>query len=251
MTYYIYGSNGAADSSEDTVYTGDANLRSQFLLNRSYYFLDVLGVRAAIEAIGSWGTLYDGKLNHQDLGSATGFGSTALLVPVWLINQSESARYFVIAPYVWFPSGQYNPDNPLNVAENRWKGTLQAGFHQGFGSFMLELAADATVYGDNPDFGPNHQRLANTPTYELQAWLRYDWDKKFHCEAGFSQLLGGLETINGMEDGFRTERSRVRFGGGYWITPKIEIIDEIASDVAVRGGFKADIVNMARVNVVF
>jgi hypothetical protein len=251
FTYFTHTLNGGADSTDNAVDTQGAHLRSQCLLLRPYYFLDIAGTRAVITAAIPWERYYDGRLDHQDLGSARGGGSTALAMGFWLLNQPAQQRFVTLAPFLWLPTGDYDPHRALNTGENRWKGSLQTGFHQGFGALSFEFAADVTFYGDNPDYGAGHQRLSALPGYELQAWLRHDYSKEFHYEAGFSQLLGGQQSVDGTENGFRTERSRVRLEAGYLITPKIEILNEVARDVAVTGGYKADFTNTLRINVGF
>jgi len=251
FTYYTYTHNGGANSTDKLIDTSGAHLRSQCLALRPYYFLDVADMRAVITAVVPWEKYYDGKFNHQDLGSASGSAPIVLAMGFWLVDQPAQKRYVTLAPYVWLPTGEYDPHRSLNSGQNRWKSALQMGFHQGFGALSFEFAADVTFYGDNPDFGPAHQRLSALPGYDLQAWLRHDYSKEFHYEAGFSQLLGGRESINGTEDGCRTERSQVRFAAGYLITPKIEILNQVARDVAVTGGFKADFTDTLRINVGF
>jgi hypothetical protein len=251
VTYYYYSWRNAADSTDPLVPTDGSSLTSHTVYEKYYYFADILGMRTQFVVAGSWSALYDAKLGHHDLGSDAGLGVSLFLVATWLVNEPDKDRYWVVAPWLWIPTGQYDSNKVINVGENRWEGSFQTAFHQGFGALSLEFYADMTVYGDNPDYSPRHLRLSNTPTYELQGWLRYQFTKTFHAEVGFAQLLGGWESLDGQLDGCRTERSRVRLEAGYMITPKIEIMGEIGTDVAYKGGYKSAINNMLRVLVMF
>jgi hypothetical protein len=249
MTYYLYNSNGDVDTPEEVAEIANAKLLSQYLLLRPYYYFSINGMPAAVTAVLQWGKLNESEPNETE--SAAGDGPTILSTAFWLINKPEQQRYLAIAPYLWLPNGQYNSYNPLNVGENRWKGALQLGLHQGLGEFSFEFCGDVTLFADNPNYGLAHDRISTNPSYELQVWLRHDYSKEFHYEAGFTQWLGGDESINGTKDGFRTQRSRVRIEAGFQIAPKIGILVEGARDVSVQGGFKADFVNMVRLNVGF
>lgn len=223
-------------------------LKAQYDVLRYAHFFKLGDFTVGIEVGDGFTNADNVRLGGASLGNIKGFFDPYVIAPIWLVNKPKSRTYFGVAPYFWFPVGEYDSNRTLNAGENRWRGTLQTGFSQGFyDNFTLELAFDATFFGDNSEYGSSHARLEQNNAYEAQGRLRWDFVPETYFSIGYSHLFGGKQYVNNAPNGFRTDKDQVRMEVGHWLTPNLQIIDFLAHDIRISGGFKEQIENWVRV----
>ncbi len=179
--------------------------------------------------------------NLQALGSSGGTADLILAATVWLVNNPDKKTYFGVTPYVFVPTGSYNRDRALNLGENRWKGTLQAGFITPLvGNLVLDLIADVTVFGDNKDYGPGGATLKQDPLVEGQVWLRYNATQSLDVRVGFAESYGGRTTVNGVSQQNRTNTNKFSVGFAWFPAPTWQVLGIYGQDISVQNGPKED-----------
>lgn len=219
----------------------DSGLSADSGILRYIHYADLGGITIAPQILVPAAALHETKLGGSDLNQPGGLGDIILANVFWLVNAPAERRYFGITPYVWLPVGRYERGAALNVGENRWKANLQAGFDQGFGDkWAIDVVADATWYGANTEAGNGSQTLKQDPSYQFQAWLRYDFSGESSLAGGLSQTLGGKQTLAGDANGFKTEVTQARLSYSQFLTPSFQAQGILTTDLRARGGFQED-----------
>lgn len=183
---------------------------------------------------------YDGgRAGGVKLANARGFGDPFAAVTVWLFNQPKKNRYFGLSAYLFAPLGDYEPGRPLNIGENRWKGVLQAGLVRGVTpKLSAELTADVTGYGDNRRAGDGTQTLSQRYSWQVQPWLRYNFDPGSALSLGCSASFGGAQTLDGAAVGLGAAAHAVKLDYRQFVTDTLQFAITLSHDVAVTGGYQ-------------
>lgn len=224
---------------------GSPGLDSQIGILRLVHYADLGGYRVAPQILLPFGRL-DGRHDDGVLGDSSGLADPILAMPVWLLNQPERRRFFGITPYLFIPAGRYDHDQPLNLGENRWKLTLQAGYVTGLGEKLaLDLAADVTVYGDNDSYGPDKLNHEQKPSYQYQGFLRYPLSDTLDLRGGLSWQHGGENCLDSswLNDSQRTGKWSAGFA--WFFRPDAQLAATVGRDLTVDNGFRED----SRVNL--
>ncbi|MFG1432893.1 transporter [Xanthobacter sp. V2C-8] len=252
LFYSQYATRSEYVSASGTTISRDTNLDSYVNILRYVHYFDFAGVRMAAQALLPAGTLYNGRLDGADLGSAAGAGDPILSGVVWLVNNKASESYVALAPYLFVPLGQYDSSQALNMGENRWKLDLQGAWYQGLGNgFALQLSGDVIWYGSNTDAGGDNLTLTQDNTYQFQAWLSYAFAPTWSAAAGYSRFWGGTEYLAGVATGNATERDQVRLELSKFITPTFQAMATVQRDFNTSGGFPEDFRGSLRLMQVF
>ncbi len=186
------------------------------------------------------------KDDTKSLGSDSGTGDLTLAATIWLLNDPANRRYFGITPFLYVPIGSYENDRAVNLSENRWKFTLQAGFITGLtDNLTLDLAADVTYFGKNDDFGPAGATQKQSELYQGQALLRYNFTERFDVRASVSRLWGGESEVNDAELDDKPGTQKFTVGTSYFVTPTTQLMLNYGRDTSVDNGFKeSDRINL-------
>ncbi|MEN4984075.1 transporter [Acinetobacter modestus] len=144
-----------------------------------------------------------------------------------------------MTPYLFIPTGQYDKDEALNLGENRYKLTLQAGYSKRIlSNLSWDLTGDITWYGDNDKIKSN-SKLKQDMGYQLQTSLRYFANEKFDIRAGLSYQENGDTKIDEIKtDTFK--QTKLWVGTGINISPTSQAILTYGRDLEVENGFKID-----------
>ena len=175
-----------------------------------------------------------------------GVGDLIVLFPVHFIKDLTARDAFVIAPYLWLPTGHYDKRNGLNpFAENRWKFALQPGRTLKVSeNVSLEVLWDVQIFGNNRDFGPTSATMKQSPLRELQGHVRYLFTPGTFVGGLVAHIAGGETRVNGVAQDDRQNRTKVLFSVGHFLNPDTQVLVSIGKDVSIRTGIKED----ARVN---
>ena len=218
----------------------DGNLDTQIAVLRASHFIMVADMPVSLITALPWSqnsvdpTPLAGAIGKE----ANGFGDLRLGATGWLLANRESGEYFGVSGLLFLPTGGYNSRQVLNVGENRYKFTLNAGWIRPLGnSFILEVLPEAAWFGDNTDYAGG-QKLTQKPSYALTSYLRYrasqNW--QFHLGAQFNS--GGETQINGIDQNNPPDNNRAMLGTTYQTDDKLnQWILRVARDTSVKNGF--------------
>lgn len=242
--YSTYTTRGSYETLHGGQISGATGLDSMVEIVRLIHYMDFFGFTLAPQILVPFGSLYNGELGGVNLKSATGFADPILAAPLWLVNNAKTGSFFAITPYLFIPVGSSDPNQALNLGENRWKFDLQAGYAQKLGdSFMLQLTGDVMWYGANNYTAANvPYKLTQDTTYQFQAWLSYSpaADATWRFAVGYSQFWGGEQQLDGTSNGAATQASQVRLEVSKFVAPDFQVLGLVQTDVAASGGFKED-----------
>lgn len=218
----------------------DAGLTSDIGIFRAVHFADVADHRIDVQFLLPFGRL-EGKDDLATMGTAHGMGDLILASAVWLLNSPDTGRYFGITPYLFLPTGNYDRHDALNLGENRWKFVLQAGYITPLSKTVtLDVVADATLFGDNDDFGASGATLEQKPLYQFQTFLRYHLSPQWDLRAGLSHAFGGETSVDGVNQDDRTRTTKANVGTAWFATPSVQVVFNYGRDLSVENGLRED-----------
>ncbi|AMW79949.1 hypothetical protein AMD27_14275 [Acinetobacter sp. TGL-Y2] len=217
---------------------GENELTSNVGIARFVHYTDIAGYRVAPQILIPFGQLEADK-DISSWGSSSGLGDLILAAPIWLLNDTDKKQYFGISPYLYLPTGEYSKHDALNLGENRYKLNLQAAFSTRIiPQFAWDVAADATIYGDNDDLAGGG-KLKQDLGYQLQTSGRYFLNEKADLRAGLSYSDAGDTEVRGV-DADSTTQSKFWLGGAYSPTATTNLLLTYGRDIDVENGFKED-----------
>ena len=241
LLYLQYATRSTYSVDGGPTYKDRTGLDSEIGIARFVHYMEVGGLTVAPQILIPFGTLNNGEINGSRLDDASGIGDPILAVTVWLINDAKAQRWFGVMPYVWVPAGSYQPGRALNIGENRWKVVSQIGFVQGLNDKLFaDLYFDPTWYGDNTQAGTGTQTLSQKNSYHFQTWLRYVLTTQSYVAFGYSKTWGGCQELDGVYTGVKTDVDSIKLSYGHFVTPTLQLLGTVGTDVHVVGGFKED-----------
>ena len=117
----------------------------------------------------------------------------------------------------------------------------QIGFVQGLNDKLFaDLYFDPTWYGDNTQAGTGTQTLSQKNSYHFQTWLRYVLTTQSYVAFGYSKTWGGCQELDGVYTGVKTDIDSIKLSYGHFVTPTLQLLGTVGTDVHVVGGFKED-----------
>lgn len=216
----------------------NAGLDSDVGILRGVHFMDVGGYIVDPQFLLPFGKL-KAKEDTAFLGDGSGVADLILAATVWLVNKPDTRTYFGITPFLFLPTGNYDNKKALNLGENRWKFTLQAGYITGLtDKISLDLVGDVTFFGQNSNFGAASQTMKQDPGFQGQAFLRYNFTPAFDVRGGVSLVTGGKTKIAGVDQADRANNSKFSVGASYFVGASTQALATYGRDISVREGFK-------------
>jgi hypothetical protein len=240
LGYYGYGHNTDYSVARGPTFR-NSGLETHVGIARFVHYNEIAGMRVGVQVFQVFGGLQDARIGGQSLPSAFGAQNITLSAFFWPYINEDTKTAVIVVGFLNPPTGTYDRFAPLNLGDNRMRGTIQVGLQQGFGDHLgLDLAYDAQFYGDNDRAFPGTALLSQGTTHRLQAWMNWRWNPSFTTSIGYTGIWGGEQTLNGLLNGTRTEIQRIRFHTGYFIDPTLQVGLELNHDLRAVGGFKQD-----------
>jgi len=118
MGYYEFGRYN--EYNRTGTVTHDTSLDSNTGVLRYLHYSSIFGFTYVLDLIVPFGTLSNGKIGGESLGSATGVADPLASIGAWLINDPERRRYLSTVVFVSLPIGSYHKGRPLNLGANWW-----------------------------------------------------------------------------------------------------------------------------------
>jgi hypothetical protein len=223
----------------------DTSLKTDISILRVVHFTEIGGVLVDPQFLIPYGHIYDAKIGGKSIGSARGFGDPLIGATFWLVNQPTagvSGRYVGITPVLTLPLGSYDSLRTLNMGGHRWVSDIQLGWIEPlWGKFSMEWFGDLFFYGDNNQAGTGNQTLKQNITYQIQNYLRYDFNSRQRLAIGFSSTGGGRQYLDGIYSGQKTEVQQVRLEAQQMIGSRSQLAVQLTHDLQAVGGFKEQI----------
>lgn len=219
------------------------------------YTTEIFGYATAIIAVGAYAkAVFDGSVVEALYSkTTTGIADVRIGATTWLVNDHTNMEYFAITPIISLPTGAYDSSRAINIGDNRYKGTLSAGYVNRFmnndiGELFLELSPELAVYGDNND--ARGKKIGQNPSYALTSYLRYRPIPICGVFTGYQINRGGETLINGVEQNDQPNNTRFMLGGAVYLYGT-QIIFRHARDTSISNGFKASDETTIRLQWVF
>jgi hypothetical protein len=192
-----------------------------------------------------------------------------------LIVQPQNERFLALTNYFFLPMefgtfDKFKQANSSNPGQFTW--VPQLSYAEGLGkyvpglrNFWIDVIANASIHtdGDSPLAvapGVQFDKLTQDNSYDIKAFLRYDYTRGGHIAVGIEKSWGGNQIASGgaLEAAFHgpTSLGKDDFLKGhiqvvYPLTPDIHVGVDITHDFEREGGLKEDITAELRVSKFF
>ena len=236
--YYLYGRYGQLNLSGIGTFKNGTRLDSNIGIFRQIRYGDFDGRAWSLQLVVPFGGI-DGQIARNKLPGTGGIGDILVSAGVSFLPHPDPTYNIGIVLYTSLPTGDYQANRTLNLGTNRFSFDAQIGYTQAIGQkFWFDAAIDGIFYTTNNDPGLNGRRLTQRPTGQLQLWFGYMPDAASLLSVGYAAQTGGLQQIDGIATGARTESQQVRVSYQRFLTASFQVATVLSRDIAVTGGFK-------------
>lgn len=219
----------------------DGTVDTQIAVLRAVHFLSVADKPVSLIAVLPWSqssvgpAMLAGAIGRE----ARGLGDFRFGATGWLLANRESGEYFAVTGLLFLPTGDYNRQQTLNVGENRYKVTLNAGWIRPITqAFIFEVIPEAAWFGVNSDY-VGGRSLSQKPAYALTSYLRFRASPNWQFYTGAQINQGGETQINGIDQNNAPDNKRMMLGTSYLTDDKKNQWQiRLARDTSVKNGFK-------------
>ena len=147
-----------------------------------------------------------GGLGPQTVGSS--FADPTAFISYGLIVDPRIERFLSFTNYFYFPAGNYDKFKQFNFSTpGQYTWVPQIGYAEGLGKFGLrgfwvDVIANTSIHstGDSPLAlapGVQFDKLTQDNTYDLKAFLRYNFMPLGHVALGIEKSWGGDQVASG------------------------------------------------------
>lgn len=218
---------------------GDNGLDSDIGILRMIHFTKIGGFIVDPQFLLPFGRLKATGDLAPALGQRSGTADLILAATVWTLNDPAQRRYFGITPFLFVPTGTYDANRPLNLGENRWKYALQAAYIFGLGDkWTFDIAADVTAYGRNDHANSAGQTLKQSPSSQVQGFVRYAMSPTWDLRAGLSHAHTGETKLDGVSQNNAADITKLQLGTAVFVGPTTQLLATWGRDLKVDNGFK-------------
>ena len=141
----------------------------------------------------------DADLPIRDVKAAINTGILAYNRTFDLFGHTGSVA--IVLPYlgiaVVVPTGEYNPQQLINISSHRWAFRPEIGGSQPIGNWFVEGSAGVWMFTDNTNFFGGHVR-GQDPIGTFQAHVGYNFAPNFWLAADATYYLGGRTNLDGV-----------------------------------------------------
>jgi hypothetical protein len=142
------------------------------------------------------------------------------------------------------PVGQYDETRLVNLGTNRWWIKPEFGVSKAAGPWVFELAASATIFGDNDDYFGGVTR-SQDPIYALQGGAIYGFGRGIWVALHGTFYQGGRTTVAGRTGDDLQENSAVRLTAAWPINTRDSFKVFVGTGLSTRTGTDFDTVSVA------
>lgn len=168
---------------------------------------------------------------------SVGFADVVIGATGWLINDKAKNQYLAATLLLFAPTGEYNPQQLLNIGENRYKSTLNIGYIQKLSDdFLIELSPELAVYGTNDN--SLGRKITQEPSYALTTTIRYNQTPQLTLFSGFQQNFGGETTVDAVAQEDASKMQKATLGGYYYTLGGTQIFLRYAKEFQTQSGMR-------------
>jgi hypothetical protein len=190
-------------------------------------------------------------IGGASVSSVAPFFSPTLVIAYGLINAPQEDRFLAWTNYAALPVGNYDPSKVINPATpDQFVWITQLTYAEGIGKFVPELRnfwfdfiANMSVHSDGTSPFTGYNTVTQQNTYDIKAFLRYNWNPLTFVAAGVEKSWGGLQKATGAlssvaicEDDYL--KGHLEFAIG--LAPDLQLASDITHDFERIGSYKED-----------
>lgn len=248
LLYFNYGTSKTLNVDGAGNIPG-SKLQTEVGLLRGLHYTDIGGVPVLFHAILPFGSISTARIGGVDQPVDDGFGDLTLGATVYPIHSNDpTGTTLGFSTFISAPTGAYDA-NKLSLGSGTWTFTPQIGLQQGLGNgFFLDVYADTAFRLDHTESG---QDISRSPSTELQAYLRYQFDQKTSVSFGYAGFFGGKSEVNDVYTGLKTRSDQLRLFANTFVLPDVQLQGMVGTDLDAKGGFKQDFVTQVRLMKLF
>ncbi len=221
-----------------------------------------------------------GALNYANpqnvrIGGATERGETTWFAPAiyvtWsIIANPKSERDLAISNYIVLPAGHYDSNKRVNPATpHQTTDIVQLTYQEGLGkiskslkNFWIDVFGGVAFHsdGDNPVTigGAGFARTVQQDSYDINAYLRYNWAPLTFAAIGIEKSWGGEQIATGGTLGAqlgdvslgKDEYVKGHLQFGVPLSKMFMVSADVTHDFWREGGFKEDFTAEVRLSVI-
>ncbi|WBO21337.1 transporter [Sphingomonas abietis] len=252
VLYGYYGHHSDYQASGQNGVTQNANFRTQTGVLKIADYFNVGDHRALLSVVQIGGSLDHARIGDTSLGHDRGFGDTLIGSVYWPISDDVHGTYFAVAHYLTLPTGEYDKSRSVNLGGHRFVSNPGMSLDQKIaGKWSMDLGADIFFYGVNGKANALDQRLTQRVSTQWQAFLNYAWAKGLSTSVGYQGFRGGVQRLDDVRNGVKTDYDEIRFVVAKSVTPKLQLLAEANHQTRTSGGFRQDAGLSGRIVYVF
>lgn len=218
---------------------------------RVLHYNEIAGIPVGVQAFIPFGGFTSARIGGQKQRTQDGLGDLTMGATIWPVNiPGPTGTTIGLTAYVTAPTGNYSArPGTVSLGSGTWAFTPQLGIIQGLGNgFFLDLAADVAIRDDHREFGLTIRR---DPSYQAQAYLRYQFSPTTNVSFGYSGTYGGKDFVGGTYARTKTRQDQIRVFASTFLTKTTQIQAMVGTDVSAQAGFKQDVVGTIRLLQLF
>jgi hypothetical protein len=231
-------------------------------ITRLTYFTTLFGkpliLEGAFDAVAVGG---NPTINGVPQSSKSGLGDTVLFATLGLVVDPANQHYVGITDYNIIPTGIYDKFANINpFTAGQYTNVPQIGITEGltkYGlrNFWFDFIGNVSIHSDGgapvavaPLGGAQFNKVTQDTSYDIKAFLRYDFAQSFWVAAGIEKSWGGNQTASGGGLGTLVgprslgtdEFTKLHLQGSVPITRDFHAAVDITHAFDVNGGLKED-----------
>jgi hypothetical protein len=185
-----------------------ANIWEEF--SRFTYFASLWGNPFVIEGEIPLARPNDVKIGGVEQGVSSGLVDPVLHLTYFFVADAKTERWLGFSNYFYFPIEKYDKTRTVNVATpNQFTSVPEIGYTEGLGklspslkNFYFDLIANVSIHtdGDSPFAlapGVQYDKLTQDNSYDIKAFLRYNFSPLGHFALGIEKSWGGEQIASG------------------------------------------------------
>jgi hypothetical protein len=170
----------------------------------------------------------------------SGVGDLRVGNAFWFHIDRTNRTYGLISLFVSFPTADYKASRTLNIAENRMRYVLSAGWMQPIGGkWLIDISPEVAVYGEDNRYYPGTRVRTQDTSYALTSYLRYRQSDALQFYGGAQLNRGGATQVGGVEITGAPNNTRMYLGGLFFAAPKQQWQLRYSRDVKIDNGLRS------------
>lgn len=218
-------------------------------VSRFLYYGEAGDLRYGLQAYLPYGWFSEARIGGTAVPEGNGLGDLTVGATAWLIQPSNPVTGTTLAAtaFLTLPTGNYDPAG-VSMGSGTYTLTPQIGLIQGLGGgFYFDGTLDVALSRDHDEGGVT---LSRDPSYQAQAYLRYQPSQRTSFSAGYSGKFGGEAYADDIYTGSKTRVDSLRLFANYFLTPTLQFEGMLSREFRAEGG-PANAVTQIRILKIF